>query len=165
MRLPLTKIKSDFVCVEVGVWKGDFSEQILNCNPAKLILIDPWLFQPKLKTRMYGGVVAKSQSDMDNIHGGVVSRFGSKVQIIRKKSNEAYKELEDASVDWVYIDGDHDYASVMEDLMNFYPKIKKGGFLTGDDYAWETVRKAVDEFVKDRQLTCKTNRTQFIINL
>ena len=50
------------VCAEIGVWKGDFSDRILRyANPKSLHLIDPWLFQPQYKERMYGGATPRTK--------------------------------------------------------------------------------------------------------
>jgi hypothetical protein len=52
----------------------------------------------------------------------------------------------------VYIDGDHSYEAVRDDLRAWYPKLKHGGVLCGDDYYWRdaknelSIKRAVDEF-------------------
>ena len=40
----------------------------------------------------------------------------------------------DASVDWVHLDARHDYESVQSDIAAWLPKVKSGGWLSGDDY-------------------------------
>jgi hypothetical protein len=170
-REPLKYITNESVCVEIGVWKGDFSKQILNMNPKKLILIDPWEFQPKFAARMYGGSVAKNQKDMDNIYHKVMLEIGneSNVEIMRGKSNSVYLSIEDNTIDWVYIDGNHEYDFVLEDLGNYYSKVKKGGFITGDDYTWRnprrqlTVKNAVTDFTRQMGLSVEIFGGQFII--
>lgn len=57
------------------------------------------------------------------------------------------------SLDWVYIDGNHEYEHVIADLEVFYRKLKSGGILAGDDYDWGEargcpVRRAVHEPVR-----------------
>ena len=60
----------------------------------------------------------------------------------------------DESLDWVYIDANHRYEYVKENLEIWTPKVKKGGICAGHDYdnpksqgkGWN-VKKAVDEFV------------------
>jgi methyltransferase family protein len=54
----------------------------------------------------------------------------------------------DASVDWVHLDARHDYASVKTDIRAWLPKVKTGGWLSGDDYdpvKWPEVVRAVGE--------------------
>jgi hypothetical protein len=62
------------------------------------------------------------------------------------KSVEASKLYENESLDFVFIDGAHDYQSVKEDIEHWFPKVKRGGYIAGDDYNWETVKLAVIEF-------------------
>ena len=143
------------VCAEIGVWKGGFSERILaTTQPALLYLIDPWRFQSAYPDRMYGGKVAANQAAMDAIHDDVAARLGvlRNVRIIRAFAREAAAHLPDESLDWVFIDGNHYYEHVREDLDIFARKLKPGGYVTGDDYDWEPaldfpVKRAVTEFV------------------
>ena len=163
------------ICAEIGVWKGDFSQRILDiANPSELHLIDPWMFQPSLPSRWYGGVKAANQSDMDEIFESVRDRFASfpEVRFHRKPSEEAYSEFPNEFFDWVYVDGNHDYDSVKADLELYFPKIKPNGFLTGDDYflpSLETgetapVKEAVQDFMNENQASVlKLIGGQFII--
>jgi predicted O-methyltransferase YrrM len=54
----------------------------------------------------------------------------------------------DNSIDLIYIDGNHSYSAVKEDLEIWFPKIKSGGYITGHDFFWPSVRQALDEFFK-----------------
>ncbi len=147
------------VCAEVGVWKGDLSSIILTVvAPKKLHLIDPWTFMADsvYETSWYGGAVAKSQTDMDHLYKSVANRFGDQiqegtVQLHRCPSEESTQLFSNAYFDWVYIDGNHLHEFVKKELYGFFPKLKAGGCLAGDDYAdggWYDggVKRAVDEF-------------------
>lgn len=156
----LEKLRPDSTGVEVGVWKGDLSALILHkVRPAKLMLVDPWVFDPRFAHSLFGGGTAKSQADMDTICQKVQARFGADiargvVSIHRRTSVEAAAAMADESVDWVYIDGNHTYEFVLEDLRAWYPKVRWGGLVAGDDYdrpgAWwdDGVTRAVTEFVQ-----------------
>jgi hypothetical protein len=140
------------VGAEVGVWEGDFSRRIIDSvKPSMLYLVDPWRFEQEYAEAWYGGAAARSQSDMDQIHANVVSRFANdKVTIFRVPSTEA--DIPDHSLDWVYIDGDHTYEHVLADLRYYATKVRPGGLITGDDYGiqgwwFDGVTVAVDEFV------------------
>lgn len=143
-------------CAEIGVWKGDFSQMILDrIEPERLYLIDPWEYQAEFSGMWYGGAQAESQQDMDVIYEKVRSRLGShpNVQLIREYSTSAAAQFEENALDWVYIDGNHTYDHVKADLEHYYPKVRCGGYLIGDDYDWGEerefpVRRAVDEFLK-----------------
>ena len=95
---------------------------------------------------------------MNNRYQNVLKRFNreinlGKVAIHRGYSHEVCNNFEDNYFDWIYIDGNHQYEFVKKDLELYYPKIKMGGFITGDDYYgkghwWQDdVKKAVDEFI------------------
>jgi hypothetical protein len=66
----------------------------------------------------------------------------------RMMSWEAAKYFEDESVDFCYVDADHNYKGVMKDLKAWWPKIKPGCYMGGDDYTkgWPGVQKAVRDF-------------------
>ena len=124
---------------EVGVWRGDFSAQILErARPSKLYLIDPWVRQldDVHKHAVYG---IESDHDVDAIYQSVASRFSEEVRlgqvsILRTFSAEALQRFPDNYFDFVYIDGDHDYRSVRQDCFVAFDKVKPGGLICGDDY-------------------------------
>ena len=66
---------------------------------------------------------------------------------IRKSSVEASTLFEDKSCHFVFIDGSHEYQDVCNDILSWTPKNKKNGFIAGDDYIWDTVKKAVNELL------------------
>ena len=150
-------VASEGVAAEVGVWKGDFSEIILKHNkPKKLYLVDPWQFQPEFSDRMFGGSVATSQSDMDDIFAGVEARLAAydSVEFVREFSDRAAEVIPDESLDWAYIDGNHYFDYVLADLKLYGTKVVPGGFIVGDDYWWRPtpdgeleVKAAVSEFL------------------
>ena len=57
-----------------------------------------------------------------------------KISKQKTTSEEFSKTIEDGSLDFVYIDGDHQYESCKKDLQLWIPKIKKGGIIAGHDY-------------------------------
>ena len=69
-------------------------------------------------------------------------------------SNQCVNEFQNESIDVVYIDGDHSYDGVKNDITLYYPKLKIGGFLCGHDYSvpWPDVIRAVDEHSKEYNL-------------
>ena len=151
----LTVIKEGDVCCEVGVWKGDTSENILKRNPSKLHLVDPWMSTDR-PNRMYH----RTQDEMDKIYNGVVDRFKSNPEVIihRKLSSEV--SFNENYFDWVYIDGQHRYDEVLFDLRRFLSCVKNGGCIIGDDYTWKDsddkgIVQAVDDFCKESGQTYK----------
>jgi hypothetical protein len=115
------------VGAEIGVWEGNFSARILDiARPAKLFLVDPWAYeeQPSHPNLWQGGGRAKSQADMDAIYQSVVQRFDQEirsgvVEVVRESSMVAWKHFDPDAFDWVYIDGDHRFEFVKNDLERF----------------------------------------------
>lgn len=149
------------VCAEVGSWKGEFSSRILvETDASKLYLIDPYQFVESYENAWYGGI-AGSQDAMDAVYESVRQKFhkeigDGRVEMVRKPSKEGLASLPDSSLDWVYIDGNHMYEFVKQDLEGSWPKVKVGGYVSGDDYNlsgwWDHgVTKAVDEFIKKKK--------------
>lgn len=163
------------VCVEIGVFQGDFSARILRVTrPRTLHLVDPWRHEPDpaYGAAWYGG--DKGQAFMDEVHRTVEKRFQREVEagqvvLHRMDSAAAASRFEDESLDWVYIDGNHLYEYVKADLEAFLPRLRPGGYLTGDDYGeggwWEGgVKRAVDEFLIDAPVEAVLIRDgQFIL--
>ncbi len=68
-------------------------------------------------------------------------------------SENAVVQFADSSLDFVFIDGNHTYPAVKNDIKLWTPKIRSGGILSGDDYnTWEGVPQAVNEFIKETNL-------------
>jgi hypothetical protein len=165
------------VCAEIGVHEGDFSEQILSTiEPRRLHLIDPWKHEEGelCQESRYGGFGSHGQAMLDERYEGVKHRFAKEmhadqVRVHRELSNVASGDFSDSYFDWIYVDGNHLYEFVKQDLELYYPKIKPGGYITGDDYGvrgwWENgVQRAVDEFVSRKpDLKLEVKGTQFII--
>jgi hypothetical protein len=160
----------------VGVYKGDFSELILECEPRKLHLIDPWKFEPDpaYAGSWYGGPLGQSQAKMDGIYMSVVNRFRSAIQediveIHRDTSAECCSQFPDNYFDWIYIDGNHQYEFVKRDLEMFVPTVKRHGLIAGDDYGvpgwWEDgVTKAIDEAISSGRFdTLLLDHHQFLL--
>ncbi len=163
-QIVLQMLPKGSVGAEIGVFKGDFSAKILEvANPKKLYLIDPWQLNesPKHKNARYGP--KKSSVDhQDSLHQSILDKFSdniasNQVVVIRKYSQDAAQDIADLSLDFVYIDGDHAYDGVKQDIESYYPKVKHGGLLIGDDYfsgGWwgRGVIDAFNEVINDQKM-------------
>ena len=90
------------------------------------------------------------------------------VEIHRAYSSDVVDQFPDEYFDWIYIDGNHLYEYVKQDLTFYYPKVKPGGYICGDDYGavgwWEDgITRATDEFIALHQLDLTVFGTQFLI--
>ena len=157
----LSWIPSGAVVAEVGVQEGFFSEEILQCQPSQLHLIDCWDYQsPEVYTDHHANT---SQAYHDDLYQKVVAKFmpdikNKRVIIHRDYSSNALQTFENETFDWVYIDANHAYEFVKEDLALAYQKTKPGGFICGHDYVSEDcikgygVERAVDEFINEKNI-------------
>ena len=83
----------------------------------------------------------------------------STINPIRLPSTEASNLYADNSLDFVFIDANHSYEFVKDDIKHWYPKVKKGGILAGHDYipAWPGVIQAVNEFISKNNYSLEIN--------
>jgi hypothetical protein len=134
---------------EIGVFQGGTSKLFRALFPdAFLYLVDPWQIYDEYLINDAGPVSLKAE-DYEACYQMVKEAFehDSKVKIIRKTSQEAVNDV--PLVDLVFIDANHSYSYVKQDLELWYPRVKKGGILSGHDYdriLFPGVIKAVDEF-------------------
>ena len=157
--------------VEIGVANGAFSSIMLQgwegCT--HYFQIDPWGLDPTSKAR--GKEVTMLElGRSQNTYCQVLtafshSRYNGKVRQLRMGSVDASQFFADESLAFVYVDGNHYYEWVKQDIESFWPKLEPGGILAGHDYFWPVdtaknwttwggVRRAVQqEFAAREQLT------------
>ena len=119
------------VGVEVGTQVGLNAEQILREWKGKLFCVDCW--------------------SQDSQYEESKARLGAE-RCIKGNSVEVAKTFEDDSLDFVFIDAGHRYEEVKADLNAWFPKVRKGGVISGHDYVKYQdfgVIEAVDEFCKE----------------
>lgn len=147
-------IQPGSIGAEIGVDFGDGAERILTRAPGKLYLVDPWA-----PTDGYDPWTDVSIAEMERRYQIVRNRFDGShaVEVVRKKSQDWFADMPDASLDWIYLDGDHGTEAVMCDLRQSYRVVKPGGHIFGDDLhtsKWNThIEKAVKWFVDNHKVT------------
>lgn len=117
------------VGAEIGVLRGDYSEVLCKENPGlKLYCIDPWVFYPGYRTfRTMGKLELAYQITTE-----LMKPFDC--ELIRKFSMDAAGDFEDESLDFVYIDANHELRHVVNDIFEWNKKVKRGGIVSGHDY-------------------------------
>jgi hypothetical protein len=135
---------------EIGVHCGKNAYRIFKvCKPSHLYLIDPWDRVVENSNQTQNAKVAEQ---IDN-ERTTRMYFENKtnVSIHKKWSVEGSELFEDEELDFVYIDADHYYKSVLEDLRCWSKKVKKYGFIGGHDYdnRGGYVQKALELFLKE----------------
>jgi hypothetical protein len=141
--------------IEIGTWRGINALDIMNSlDMKKMYLIDNYLvddeyikdFKSSMQTTMDVNE-AKSEAK----HKLDKKKFSKKIVWIYQKSSEAVKEINE-DIDFVYIDGNHAYKNVVEDISNYFNLVKVGGVIGGHDIEQLDVSRAVMEFaVKNNQ--------------
>lgn len=131
---------------EIGVWKGKFAAVLCHANPRlKLICVDPWSVQPDYLSAW------NTKENMDYSYMKARKKLAAyDIRFIRKTSVDAAKEIPDGSLDFVYIDGNHRYENVAQDILAWVPKVRTGGVVSGHDYLTEPKNHTgVEQAVKD----------------
>lgn len=85
------------------------------------------------------------------------------VNVIKGESGLISRKYKKQSLDFVFIDGCHDYDAVLRDIRIWSKKVKPGGFIAGHDYDHSKVKKAVDNFFKD--LVNPISKTSWIVQI
>jgi len=136
------------VGAEVGVCRGLFSE-ILCKGGFKMYGIDAW-------TMLHDYVHPKGQARLDQQYEETKARLAAfDYTLIRKKSMDAVEDFEDESLDFVYLDANHHFKSIAEDIVEWTKKVRKGGIVSGHDFFYSRkkgenaihVRWVVEAFV------------------
>lgn len=138
--------------VEVGAWKGKSSVymavEIANSNKKiKFDCVDTWKGDLDITSSFNEPLLA--------IPDGLYKHFLSNIEPVKdyitpvkNTSVDASKLYKDSSLNFVFIDGAHDYDSVSTDITHWLPKIKKGGILAGHDFSHSPVKQALSDTIK-----------------
>jgi predicted O-methyltransferase YrrM len=112
------------VGVEVGVYNGEFSRMILDGSKVeRLYSVDPWL--------MNNG---RPMTDNFTMAREALLGYGDRSVIVVAKSLTVSTIFGDETLDFVYIDADHSFEGCSDDIRAWFPKVRPGGILSGDDY-------------------------------
>ena len=147
--------------VEVGVYKGTMSKGLLETLPQlNLDLVDRYIVTPPGDSYFDGSIklARMSQQEFDSAFQDAkdnVVRFANRCTFYIMESREASKHIPNGSRDFIFIDADHSFIGVTNDLTYWVPKVKPGGWICGHDYAHPDqgeVKRAVEEFFTKEQL-------------
>ena len=143
------KQQSEAHFVEVGSMQGQsacyMAVEIINSNKnIKFDCVDTWGTGGSAKYKRF----LKNTKSVQSI-----------VNPIRLTSTEASNLYADNSLDFVFIDANHSYKFIKDDIKHWYPKVKKGGILAGHDYWSDSpgVIQAVDEFISKNNYSLEIN--------
>lgn len=171
------------VFVEIGTHLGDFAEFILeNSLNSILYCVDPYVAYNE-----YEDAINNITGDRiyQAVYDKLKGKYKERIIFVRKFSTDAIDDIPN-EIDFLYIDGNHKYKYVLEDLCLFYPKVKQNCYIVGDDavdkdestrnengdisinwghgsYGDYGVIKAFNEFCKNNNLTGQIIGNQYLI--
>lgn len=148
--------------VEVGVAGGEYSETICKANPQmKIYGVDLWKgyegYKHHIDKETFNGLYEEAKNRL--------SKYPN-YEIIKELSMDALKRFANESLDFVYIDANHEDPYITQDIVEWYKKIRPGGIIAGHDYIrnsiagkdehdakedWN-VKDAVNKFVTDNNI-------------
>ena len=119
---------------ELGVQEGHFAHRMLSSwtSAQRYYLVDLWAHQANYN----------DSANVDNIEQerkfraskARLAKFGEKPVWLRNDTVSAAHLVPDNSLDFIYVDARHDYCGVMDDLVAWWPKLRKGGLFAGHDF-------------------------------
>jgi hypothetical protein len=133
---------------ELGAARGKFTAHMLKTFPAlHMIAVDQWIVRPRTDAPGCETYAAWDFVTMKADYFASMKPFGERVTTLEMDTVEAAGRVPDGSLDFVFIDADHTYEGVRDDILAWRGKIRPGGVLCGHDYygSWPGVIKAVGE--------------------
>lgn len=128
--------------IEIGARYGESSKVILrSLNVDKYIIIDPYTSYNEYINDGFNKIISddndddifkKTKNELESIHKNMVffRTFSTDTNTINA--------IDDNSIDLIFIDGNHSFKYVLDDLENYYPKLSKNGIICGDDFFMRT---------------------------
>lgn len=139
--------------VEVGTDHGKYAEQLCAGIPGLyLSCIDPWVAYTE-------GDKVHTQDEVDEIYGEAKRRLSPYECVLHRMiSMDAVELFSDNSLDFVFIDGNHSYSYVLEDITEWTKKVKPGGIVAGHDFCEDKINgygvvEAVTKYVNDNNIS------------
>lgn len=119
--------------VEMGVERGLYSEVLCKANPnLRLFSVDAWAAYQGYRDHV-------SQEELDEIMADAKRRLAPfNCELIKGYSMDVVKQFEDESLDFVYIDGNHEFQQTVNDIAEWQMKVRIGGIVAGHDYIKRT---------------------------
>jgi len=137
MRYLLNKFKKKPISVlEIGTYYGASAKVILKTlNVKKYIVVDPFIAYQNYKSDAANKLMIRGDEMFKKTKKELEPLCNNLLFLRGFSNNKKYlKKIKKNSLDLIFVDGNHEYDYVLEDLRNYFPKLKKGGILIGDDF-------------------------------
>lgn len=146
---------------ELGCWKGKSLSSVADIIKAKkiqVVAIDTFMGSEDESNLADGATPTKAVAD--DVHGTFLqnmARVGLSPTVLKMTTHEASQLFKDGEFDMVFIDADHSYEAVRQDVQDWWLKVKRGGFIAGHDCMWKSVADALTAEFGHLVLTNTTN--------
>lgn len=164
----IKKLGDSITGCEIGISYGFNLVYFLDELPSikKVYAIDPYL---PYDDGPGGFVTEEVIEKVKSLFLQNISAHRTKVEFLNKTATEAADLIPDNSLDYIFIDGDHSYDNALQDMKNYYKKVKNGGIFAGHDYYLPGVFGAVGDFRRDMKivkpvLTCENSVWYWVKN-
>src|SRR5258708_49223 len=154
------------VGAEIGCAWGGYAEKLLALwKGKKLFMVDPWNVQPSdvYKEKHNTDPGAQDHFETDYRQCLALANRDPRVSLVRAMSINAASNITDNSLDFVYIDANHSYNTVLEDMDAWYPKVRSSGVFSGHDFYEDTnyphfcqVKPAVERWMSEHNISFHT---------
>ena len=114
-------------------------------------------FKNPLKNIYFNFIKRQNPYSIEGVED-LLKKFKKNISLIKGNSNIILKKIDMSKIDYVFLDGGHDYSTVMNDLENCSEVIRNDGTILCDDYDLSYapgVKKAIDEFTDQNNLKCE----------
>ena len=143
------------VIVELGVWQGRSvfaMAEACRRTSKRVFAIDPWVDYDEGGGPVSGYLAQYGVRSFEEVYQAFVAhsrRLGLErwIVTVRAPAADAARTWRHGPVSLVFIDASHHYDAVTSDLEAWVPLVRPGGVVCGDDWEWDSVRRAVQDFV------------------
>ena len=165
------------IFLEVGVFHGvtarNICELLYNINGSEFKYIGIDLFEENNENKneiipnrkfsnpfknFYFNYIKRQNPYSKEAVENLLHKFNNNVTLLKGNSNKILKNIDMSKIDYVFIDGGHEYKTVMNDLINSQDVVLNGGTILCDDYDLSQapgVKKAIDDFIQKNSFNCE----------
>lgn len=143
----IVKQRNYTIGAEIGCSNGRTTGVLLRrCPNVFLYLVDLWSAVPE---EVGGGIQYKDWdfARIKNRFDGSIRGYGKRTKVLQGISWDMANKVEDNSLDFIFVDADHEYESVKKDILAWTPKLKERGMISGHDTHFDGVMKALKELI------------------
>lgn len=141
-------LPKNMVIAELGTFVGDYAQKILElAQPKELYIVDIFANSPGTQWDVH-------VDDMSRYFNVLTEKYhnNKNIYVVKSTTSDFLSTISENTLDAVYIDADHSYVAVKQDLALSYLKVKLGGFICGHDYDHLPVKQALNEFLAFNKL-------------